>query len=175
MLRPTASRPVYLGIRPHLGPNTRLVLLSFRGLLIWTTLSDEITDLSFIIAACPRQRSHSRVPVPRDSWPYFTISDRFETSPTNLDGQVPMFICPKNRSAQLYPQALDPFSSLPTTPTLHHLPGHSLDSSIIVGCVLVAAETCLLSRRLAVEVSASFLWLQYSNFRSSGHNAIWAP
>jgi hypothetical protein len=31
--------------------------------------------LSFTIAAGPCQRSHSRVRVPRDSWPYFTISD----------------------------------------------------------------------------------------------------
>jgi hypothetical protein len=29
--------------------------------------------LSFTIAAGPRQRSHSRVRVPRDSWPYFTV------------------------------------------------------------------------------------------------------
>jgi hypothetical protein len=31
-------------------------------------------DLSFAIPAGPRQRSHSRVRVPRDSWPYFTAS-----------------------------------------------------------------------------------------------------
>jgi hypothetical protein len=37
--------------------------------------------LSFTIAAGPRQRSHSRVRVPRDSWPYFNCL-RFETPPT---------------------------------------------------------------------------------------------
>jgi hypothetical protein len=31
--------------------------------------------LSFTIAAGPRQSNHSRVQVPRDSWPYFTVSD----------------------------------------------------------------------------------------------------
>jgi hypothetical protein len=31
--------------------------------------------LSFTIAADPRQRSHSRVRVPRGSWTYFTVSD----------------------------------------------------------------------------------------------------
>jgi hypothetical protein len=31
--------------------------------------------LFFTIAAGPRQRSHSQVRVPRDSWPYFTVSD----------------------------------------------------------------------------------------------------
>jgi hypothetical protein len=33
--------------------------------------------LSFTVAAGPRQRSHSRVRVPQDSCPYFTLS--FET------------------------------------------------------------------------------------------------
>jgi hypothetical protein len=36
-------------------------------LLMWSALSDERTGLSFTIAASPRQRSHSRVRVPRDS------------------------------------------------------------------------------------------------------------
>jgi hypothetical protein len=45
------------------------------GLLMWGALSDERTGLSFTIAAGPRQRSLSRVPVPWDSWPYFTVSD----------------------------------------------------------------------------------------------------
>jgi hypothetical protein len=31
--------------------------------------------VSFTIAVGPRQRSHSGVRVPRDSWPYFTVSD----------------------------------------------------------------------------------------------------
>jgi hypothetical protein len=37
------------------------------GLLIWGAPSDEMTGLSFTTAACPRQRSHSRVRVPLDS------------------------------------------------------------------------------------------------------------
>jgi hypothetical protein len=45
------------------------------GSLMWGALSDERTGLSLTIAAGPRQRSHSRVRVPRDSWPYFTVSD----------------------------------------------------------------------------------------------------
>jgi hypothetical protein len=59
--------------------------------------------MSFTIAAGPRQRSYSRVRVPRDSRLYFSL--RFET-PHNLEGQVPVFISPRNRVAQLYPQAL---------------------------------------------------------------------
>jgi hypothetical protein len=45
------------------------------GLLMWGTHSDERAGLSFTISAGPRQRSHSRFPVHRDSWPYFTVSD----------------------------------------------------------------------------------------------------
>jgi hypothetical protein len=33
----------------------------------------------------------------------------------NMEGQVPVFISPRNRVAQLYAQALGPFSSSPTT------------------------------------------------------------
>jgi hypothetical protein len=45
------------------------------GLLMWGALSDERTSLPFTITAGPRQRSHSWVRVPRDSRPYFTVSD----------------------------------------------------------------------------------------------------
>jgi hypothetical protein len=48
---------------------------TFVGLLMWGDLSDERTGLSITIAAGPRQRSHSRIRVPRDSWPYFIVSD----------------------------------------------------------------------------------------------------
>jgi hypothetical protein len=43
--------------------------------LIWGALSNERTGLSFTTTAGPRQRSHSRVRVPWNSWPYFTVSD----------------------------------------------------------------------------------------------------
>jgi hypothetical protein len=44
------------------------------GLLIWGALADERTGLSFTIAAGPRQPNHSRVQVPWDLGPYFTVS-----------------------------------------------------------------------------------------------------
>jgi hypothetical protein len=43
---------------------------------MWGALSEERTSLSFTIAAGPCHRSHSRVQVPWDSRPYFTVSDR---------------------------------------------------------------------------------------------------
>jgi hypothetical protein len=55
--------------------STRFLLLSVAGLLIWDALSNERTGLSFKIAAGLRQRSYSRIRVPRDSWPYFPVSD----------------------------------------------------------------------------------------------------
>jgi hypothetical protein len=60
----------------HLGLMTRFSLLSDScGFVDMGVLSDERTELSFTNAAGPRQRSHSRVRVPLDSWPYFTASD----------------------------------------------------------------------------------------------------
>jgi hypothetical protein len=60
-------------------------------------------SLLLTIAADPRQRSHSQVRVPRDSRPYFTLSD---SRLPHLEDQAPVFISPRDRVAQLYPQAL---------------------------------------------------------------------
>jgi hypothetical protein len=45
------------------------------GLLMLGAISDERTGLSFTIADDPRQLSQCRVRVPRDTRPYFTVSD----------------------------------------------------------------------------------------------------
>jgi hypothetical protein len=61
------------------------------GLLMWGALSDERTGLTFTIASDPRQRSHFRVRVPWDSWPYFTVSDLrlpFSSPPTTRRAKV---------------------------------------------------------------------------------------
>jgi hypothetical protein len=49
------------------------------------------------------QSSHSWIEVPQNSRPYFTVSSEI---PPNLERQVPVFISPGNRVAQLYPRAL---------------------------------------------------------------------
>jgi hypothetical protein len=62
--------------------------------LMWGVLSDERTGLSFTIAAGSRQRSHSRVRVPRNSRPYFTVSDSrlpFSSPPTSRRVTVEVF------------------------------------------------------------------------------------
>jgi hypothetical protein len=57
--------------------------------------------LSFTITAGPRQRNRSQVRVLRD---HILLSQIRDSS--NLEGQVPVYISPRNREAQLYPQAL---------------------------------------------------------------------
>jgi hypothetical protein len=63
--------------------------------------------LSFTIAAGPRQRSHSHVHVcgTHDQ----SLLSHIQDFP-NLEGQIPVFISPRNSVAQLYPQALGSFS-----------------------------------------------------------------
>jgi hypothetical protein len=68
-----------------------------RSLSLCNTLSDERVGLSFAIDAGSCQSSHSWVWVPQDSRSYFSVSD--PGSP-NLEGQVPIFVSPKNRMAQ---------------------------------------------------------------------------
>jgi hypothetical protein len=69
------------------------------GLLMWGVVSDERTCLSFTIAAGPRQRSHSQVRAPWDSWSYFTVSD----------SRLPFSSPPKPRSATV--EVFDPAST----------------------------------------------------------------
>jgi hypothetical protein len=56
---------------------TRIFFLiqRFRWYSLCNILSDERMDLTFTIAAGPRQRSHSQILVLRDPWSYFTVSD----------------------------------------------------------------------------------------------------
>jgi hypothetical protein len=76
------NKAPFWGLRPDLD-----YCQTVEGLLMWDVLSDERTGLSFTVAAGPRQRSHSRVRVPLNSWPYFTVSDsrlRFSSPPKTL-------------------------------------------------------------------------------------------
>jgi hypothetical protein len=74
------------------------------GLLIWDALSDERTGLSITIAAVFAKavilRSESR-----GAHDHILLSQICDSP--NLEGQVPVFISPRNTVARLYPQALD--------------------------------------------------------------------
>jgi hypothetical protein len=71
-----------------------------RSQLLCNILPDERMGQSFIFAAGRRQRSHSQVRVPRDSWPYFTISDWRLPQP---GGPGPRIYIPRKSVARLYP------------------------------------------------------------------------
>jgi hypothetical protein len=56
--------------------------------------------LSFTTAGGPRQRSHSRVRFPRDSWPYFTVSD---LRPPKPGWSGPRIFIPQEQSGLVIP------------------------------------------------------------------------
>jgi hypothetical protein len=75
-------------------PSDIYYCLAVTVLFLWGSLSDERTGLSFVYAAGPCQRSHSRVQVPWDSRPYFTLSDfglPFSSPPTTRRVTVEVF------------------------------------------------------------------------------------
>jgi hypothetical protein len=96
---------------------------------MWGVLSDERMGLSFAIAAGPRQRSHSRVRVPWDSRPYFTVSD----------SRLPFLSPPMTRRATV--EVFDPTSTrVESWSSLYNLGTDRIEntasnSSSIVGCV----------------------------------------
>jgi hypothetical protein len=70
--------------------------LKFAVLFLWGSLSDERTGLQFAVQSLNG---------PSRSEPVTILYCLIWDSP-NLEGQVPVFISPRNRVAQLYPQAL---------------------------------------------------------------------
>jgi hypothetical protein len=76
MLRWTVSRPVCLGVKPHLRSKTRRLLLS--GSCGFVDLGRPFwrEDGSVVCNRCWASLAiHSWVWIPRDWWPYFTVSD----------------------------------------------------------------------------------------------------
>jgi hypothetical protein len=127
-------------------------------------LSDKRMGLLFTIAAGPQQCSHFQVQIPQDSWPFLLSQIR---EYPNLEEQVPVFISPRNRVAQLYPQAL---GSLLVASYGPHYVAPRMDciwntissSSSIVAYVPVAVGMCLPSLYLAVDISSGFTILDFS-------------
>jgi hypothetical protein len=106
----TVSRPVYLGVRRPSGTRDQFFFLfeiPFRQLrlcyFVTPSLSRGLVLIYCTIASGPCQSSYSwgRSPAELTAIFYCLIWD----SP-NLEGQVPIFISPRNRVAQLYPRAL---------------------------------------------------------------------
>jgi hypothetical protein len=107
-LRPTVSRPVRLVVRHPSGTCDQFLFLLeifFRQLRVCYFIAPSLTrgrvcNLLLLLGLASA--------VPRDSRPYFIILI-LETSP-NLEGQVPVFISPRNSVAQIYPRALGSLS-----------------------------------------------------------------
>jgi hypothetical protein len=113
MLQQMVSRPVCLGVKPPSGAQDQ-ILITIRHLRVcWCGAPpDERMGLLFTIVDCPRQRSHSRVRVPRNSWPYFTVPDsRLPQS----GGSGRHIYIPQEQGGPVIPQALGSILSPPTT------------------------------------------------------------
>jgi hypothetical protein len=96
MLRSTVSRPVCLAIKHPFGAYDEIFItcVTVTVLFLWGALSDERSGLSFVCAAGPCQRSLSRVRVPWDLRPYFTVSHLrlpFSSPPTTRRVTVEVF------------------------------------------------------------------------------------
>jgi hypothetical protein len=59
--------------------------------------------LPFILAVGPRQRSHSQVCVPLDSWPHFTLSDSRLLQPVGPGHRI---YTPQEQGGPVIPPAL---------------------------------------------------------------------
>jgi hypothetical protein len=107
MLRPTVSRPVYLGVKPHLGLKTRSFVtvgqlrvclcgapFLTRGLLCHLQLLLVLASAVILVSESCGTHNH--------------ILLRFETSPTSRIKSP--YLSLRNRVAQLYPQALGSIS-----------------------------------------------------------------
>jgi hypothetical protein len=70
---------------------------------MWDALSGERLGPKFTIASGHRQLSLSQVRLLRDWWTYFTVSNLWLHQ---TGGEAPVFVSPRNRLAQLHPQAL---------------------------------------------------------------------
>jgi hypothetical protein len=109
MLRPTAIPLLCFAVEHHLRLKARFLLLPNTygfidvGLPLWREDGSVVTT-----AAGPRQRNHSRVRVARNSW------TEIRDCP-NLEEKGPVFLSPRSKGVQIYPQELGSFSSLPTT------------------------------------------------------------
>jgi hypothetical protein len=160
----------------HLGPRTRFLLMSDSFEFVHVGHPFCILQLPLVLAI-----------VPRGSWPYFTVW--LETP--NLKGQVPVFISPRNRVAQLYSQALGShlvasYDSQEYTPPhgeiiayfpsafTYFVENAGSNSSSAVACVLVALGTYLSNHCLATPIYSASTIPAFGSSREHTQTAKWS-
>jgi hypothetical protein len=131
---------------------------------MWGALSDGRMSMAFTTAAGTRQRSHSWVRAPRDSWPYFTVKIRYSWLHSCHFLYLSAAWDPSYIASGRPPQK----TRFPIIPLLLCLPIRCLETgSSIVACIFISAGNSLPNRCLA---------MNYSGFQASCHimfGAMW--
>jgi hypothetical protein len=144
MLHLMISWPVYLGVKSHLGPKTRFLLLSNSCGFVDVGCPLCQDDRSVIYNCCWLcQHSDFWVWVLRDSWPYFTVSDLRFPQP---EGPGPRLYPPGTGWLSYTPKQWVPFSSPPMTRMVTvevFTPASTGMASSIVACTYPLPRRCV--------------------------------